>query len=128
MHVQTSNIETRGVKPGRLKPRTLKLAGRVTSAILVLLNVTQTTLPVEGADTSSATPNPPIARKIPKITEINGTKLVDNYFWLRDKKNPEVKAYLDAENAYADQLMKPTEPLQSMLYNEMLGRIKETDV
>ena len=73
-------------------------------------------------------PAPPIAKKVPKITEINGRKLVDNYFWLRDKPNPEVKAYLEAENAYTDALMKPTEPFQKKLYEEMLSRIKETDV
>ncbi|MFY9733347.1 MAG: S9 family peptidase, partial [Candidatus Acidiferrales bacterium] len=55
-------------------------------------------------------------------------KLVDNYYWLRDKANPEVKAYLESENAYTDAVMKPTEPLQKTLYDEMLGRIKETDV
>lgn len=53
---------------------------------------------------------------------------MDNYFWLRDKKNPEVRAYLDAENAYTDEMMKPTEPLQKKLYEEMLSRVKETDV
>ena len=53
---------------------------------------------------------------------------MDNYFWLRDKKNPEVKAYLEAENAYTDAVMKPTEAFQKRLYDEMLGRIKETDV
>jgi len=62
------------------------------------------------------------------VTEINGRKLVDNYFWMREKKNPEVKAYLEAENAYTDVVMKPTEPLQKKLYDEMLSRIKETDV
>jgi len=50
---------------------------------------------------------------------------VDNYYWLRDKKNPEVAAYLEAENAYTDAVMKPTEALQKKLYDEMLGRIKE---
>jgi oligopeptidase B len=69
-----------------------------------------------------------VAKKVPKITEINGRKLVDNYYWLRDKKNPEVKAYLEAENAYTDAVMKPTEPLQQKLYSELLSRIKETDV
>src|SRR6266851_2179054 len=54
--------------------------------------------------------------------------MVDNYFWLRDKKNPEVKAYLEAENAYTDAMMKPTEGLQKKLYDEMLSRIKETDI
>jgi oligopeptidase B len=80
------------------------------------------------ADTSSSLPAPPVAKKEPKITEINGQKLVDNYFWLRDKKNPDVKAYLDAENVYTDAVMKPTEPLQKKLYEEMLSRVKETDI
>src|SRR5437867_8587857 len=79
-------------------------------------------------DSSSSLPAPPVAKKIPKTTEINGHTLVDNYYWLREKKNPEVKAYLDAENAYTDAVMKPTEALQKKLYDEMLSRIKETDV
>jgi oligopeptidase B len=83
-------------------------------------------LPAE--DDSSPLPAPPVAKKVPKVTEINGHKMVDDYFWLRDKKNPEVKAYLEAENAYTDSVMKPTEPLQKKLYDEMLSRIKETDV
>ena len=98
------------------------------AAILVILSVTLTTFSLEAADAPSAVPAPPIAKKDPKVTDINGHQLVDNYFWLREKKNPEVKAYLDAENSYADALMKPTEPLQKKLYDEMLGRIKETDV
>jgi len=73
-------------------------------------------------------PAPPVAKKVPKVTEINGRNLVDEYFWLRDKQNPEVKSYLEAENAYTDAVMKPTGPLQKKLYDEMLGRIKETDV
>src|SRR5467141_5452297 len=79
-------------------------------------------------DASSSLPAPPVAKKAPKTTEINGRAMVDNYFWLREKKNPEVKAYLEAENAYTDALMKPTEALQKKLYDEMLSRIKETDV
>jgi oligopeptidase B len=71
---------------------------------------------------------PPVAKKVPKTTQINGVTLVDNYFWLREKSNPEVRAYLEAENAYTDAVMKPTEPLQKKLYAEMLSRIKETDV
>src|SRR6266436_6509133 len=79
-------------------------------------------------DASSSLPAPPVAKKAPKTTEVNGRTMVDNYFWLRDKKNPEVKAYLEAENAYTDAVMKPTEGFQKKLYDEMLGRIKETDV
>jgi oligopeptidase B len=87
-----------------------------------------TVLRVPAADDTSSIPAPPVAKKVSKVTEINGHKLVDNYFWLRDKKNPEVKAYLDAENAYTDAVMKPTEALQKKLYDEMLSHIKETDV
>ncbi len=79
------------------------------------------------ADTSTL-PSPPVAKKVPHVTDINGHKLTDDYFWLRDKPNPEVRAYLEAENAYTDAVMKPTEPFQAKLYAEMLGRIKETDV
>jgi oligopeptidase B len=85
-------------------------------------------LGILAADTAAPSPAPPVARKVPKTTEVNGRKLVDNYFWLRDKKNPEVKAYLEAENAYTNAVMKPTEAFQKRLYDEMLGRIKETDV
>jgi len=69
-----------------------------------------------------------MAKKIPKTTTIHGETLVDNYFWLREKNSPEVTAYLEAENAYADTVMKPTEALQAALYKEMVGHIKETDV
>jgi oligopeptidase B len=82
---------------------------------------------VVAADTSSL-PTPPVAKKVPKITEIHGVKLLDSYFWLRDKANPEVREYLEAENAYTDAVMKPTESFQKKLYDEMLGRMKETDV
>jgi len=85
-------------------------------------------LSILAADTAAPLPAPPVAKKVPKTTQVNGRTLVDNYFWLRDKKNPEVKAYLEAENAYTDAVMKPTEALQKRLYDEMLGRIKETDV
>ena len=98
------------------------------AALLVVCYVIDTTLPLEAADVSAAAPTPPVAKKVPKVTEINGQKLVDNYFWLRDKANPDVKAYLDAENTYTDAVMKSTEPLQKKLYDELLSRVKETDV
>src|SRR5215467_1141048 len=85
-------------------------------------------LRLPAADDSAALPAPPAAKKVPKVTEINGHKMVDNYFWLRDKKNPEVKAYLEVENVYTDAVMKSTEAFQKKLYDEMLSRIKETDV
>lgn len=73
-------------------------------------------------------PKPPIAKRVPKKTTIHGDTLVDDYFWLREKSNPEVIAYLEAENAYTDAVMKPTEAFQEALYKEMLARIKQTDL
>ena len=70
---------------------------------------------------------PPVAKIDPKVTELHGEKLVDNYHWLRDKGNPEVIAHLEAENAYTEAGMKHTVALQETLYKELLGRIKETD-
>jgi oligopeptidase B len=70
---------------------------------------------------------PPAAEKKPHVTVTHGDSLLDNYFWMREKTNPEVVKYLETENAYADAVMDPTKPLQETLYNEMLGRIKETD-
>ena len=71
---------------------------------------------------------PPVTEKKLKFTEINGDRLVDNYFWLREKTSPAVIAHLEAENAYAAAVMKPTEALQEKLYNEILSHIKQTDV
>ena len=71
---------------------------------------------------------PPIARKVAKTTTIHNDQLTDDYFWLREKTNPEVISYLEAENAYTEGVMKPTAAFQESLYKEMLSRIKETDV
>jgi len=79
-------------------------------------------------DTPTAVPNPPTAKKLPKVDVVHGDVRQDDYFWLREKSNPEVAAYLEAENAYSDALMKPTEAFQGALYDEMLARIQETDV
>jgi oligopeptidase B len=76
---------------------------------------------------SSMMLQPPPTEKKPKITEINGDRLVDNYFWLREKTNPAVIAHLEAENAYAAAMMKPTEALQAQIYTEILSHIKQTD-
>jgi oligopeptidase B len=59
---------------------------------------------------------------------LHGDTRVDNYFWLRDRTDPDTIKYLEAENEYTKAVMKPTEPLQSKLYEEILGRIKQTDL
>ncbi len=73
-------------------------------------------------------PVPPIARKEHKETLLHGIALTDDYAWLRDKQNPEVTAYLDAENAYAESVMAPLDGLREQLYQEMLSHMKQTDV
>jgi oligopeptidase B len=78
--------------------------------------------------TLAETAKPPVAKKVPQTFTLHGDERVDEYGWLRDKKSAETIAYLEAENAYADAVMKPTEELQKKLYDEMLGRIKQTDV
>src|SRR5216683_1246269 len=72
-------------------------------------------------------PQPPIARRRPKVLEAHADRRVDPYYWLREKDNPEVIAYLEAENAYTDAVMAPTAPLQEKLYRETVGRVQETD-
>ena len=72
-------------------------------------------------------PQPPVARRRPKVLEVHGDRRVDPYYWLREKDNPEVIAYLEAENAYTDAVMAPTAPLQEKLYRETVGRVQETD-
>ena len=70
---------------------------------------------------------PPVAKKVPKIDVLHGDIRQDDYYWLREKDDPEVLAYLRAENAYTDEVMKPQESFQEALYQEMLARIKEDD-
>jgi oligopeptidase B len=70
---------------------------------------------------------PPQAQKIPHEIVTHGHTRVDNYFWLNQRENPEVVNYLEAENSYLKEMMKHTEPLQEKLYNEIRGKIKETD-
>ncbi len=69
----------------------------------------------------------PAAKVVPTVTKIHGDTRTDNYFWLRDRSDPDVTAYLEAENSYTSEIMKPTEELQKQLYAELLGRVKEDD-
>lgn len=71
---------------------------------------------------------PPAARREPVEHIVHGDRRVDHYDWLRHKDSAEVIAYLEAENDYTDAILKPTERLQEKLYQEMLGRILQTDL
>jgi oligopeptidase B len=76
---------------------------------------------------SSPIPPPPVARKIPMEIVTHGDKRIDDYFWLREKTNAAVSAYLNAENAFADAVMRPHQKFEDALYREILGHLKETD-
>ncbi|HTS88308.1 MAG TPA: S9 family peptidase [Gemmatimonadales bacterium] len=74
------------------------------------------------------TPKGPLAQIRPHAITLHGDERVDPYGWLREKSNPEVLTYLEAENAYAAQCTAHTAGLESQLYFELLGRIKEADL
>ena len=74
------------------------------------------------------TVRPPLARRDPQVSELHGDRRVDDYAWLRKKDDPDVLSYLEAENAYCAAVMKSTEAFQEALYQEMLARIKQTDL
>ena len=73
-------------------------------------------------------PTPPSAPKRPHVHELHGERREDPYAWLRDKADPAVTAYLEAENAYAEAVMAPITEFREKLYTEMLGRIQQTDL
>ncbi len=72
-------------------------------------------------------PAPPVAEVVPDTFENFGQKRIDNYYWLKDKNNPKVIEYLNAENEYTESVMASTKELQQTIYDEILGRIKEDD-
>src|SRR5260370_18274933 len=73
-------------------------------------------------------PTLPEAAQHPRINNQQGERRTDPFFWLRDEKDPETIKYLEAENRYADLILKPVEALREKLYREMRGRIQETDL
>ncbi len=85
---------------------------------------------VAGTAAGQTNMKPPVAKKEPKVLKIHGYEIVDNYAWLRDRnepRGPEVIKYLEEENAYTEAMTAKQKPLETALYNEMLGRIKQSD-
>lgn len=99
----------------------MQIIRRVSIGLLVLIALALTHV-------AAAQPQPPATEKKPHVTKIHGDTLVDNYFWLREKKNPEVIAHLEAENAYTAAMTADSQPLQQKLYDELLSHVKQTDV
>ena len=81
-----------------------------------------------GAQQNGTMVSPPVAARELHETSIHGYKLSDDYFWLRRKADPAVRAYLEAENAYTVAKMKHTDLLQQRLYDEIVGHVKQTDL
>ncbi|MEP6715761.1 MAG: oligopeptidase B, partial [Terriglobia bacterium] len=73
-------------------------------------------------------PAPPVALRKDHREVRHGATVIDEYYWLREKSNPEVVQYLEAENAYTAAMTKDLQPFADALYKEMLGRVKETDL
>jgi len=81
-----------------------------------------------GCKPQRQTATPPKAAVKPVKLEKHSDVREDNYFWLKERENPEVIAYLEAENAYTDTMMSHTEGFQEELFEEIKGRIKQTDL
>jgi oligopeptidase B len=78
---------------------------------------------------AAETPSSPPLAPVQEHHEVrHGATVTDNYYWLRDKANPAVVKYLEAENAYTEAMTASLKPFQEKLYQEMLGRIKQTDL
>src|SRR5580704_5353869 len=77
------------------------------------------------AQTPATPPSAPVREHSERRHGETGT---DNYYWLREKSNPEVEKYLEAENAYTASVTQNLKPFEDALYKEMLGRIKQTDL
>src|SRR5581483_11233006 len=84
--------------------------------------------PVVSPPVTHASPTAPVAKRVPHVHAAHGDERPDDYHWLRDRDDPDVTAYLEAENAYADAVLEPLRPLQEKLYAEIVSRIQETDL
>ncbi len=70
----------------------------------------------------------PTAKKVPKELSIHGDKRIDNYYWMNQREDQEVVDHLNAENSYREEMMAHTKTFQKDLFEEIKGRIKQTDM
>lgn len=99
---------------------------QLSSIILMLIAIAVT---ISSCQNSKCTKmSKPVAKKVAKELIAHNHTRIDNYYWLNDRENPEVIKYLEDENAYTNEVMKGTEKLQEEIYNEIVGRIKQTDI
>jgi len=79
------------------------------------------------SDTSTVPATPPSAPKRPRTLSLHGDDRVDDWYWLRDRDDPEVIAYLTAENEYADAMLARLKPLRDRIFDEIKARVQESD-
>lgn len=96
-------------------------------ALALLLAAACQTTASDSSTTDSNAPSPPVCDIRPKELEAHGDVRIDNYYWLNDPANPDVLAYLEAENDYKTAIMAPTQGLQEELFSEFRARLQETD-
>ncbi len=96
--------------------------------IVIVVMLLALSFPLAATAADEPQPLPPVAKKIAKDLVMHGHTRVDEYYWLNQRENPEVIAYLQAENAYTDSMMKPASGLRETLYREMVGRMQQTDM
>ena len=124
------------MKRGRTRFAVAGFTAVTVAALAVLAATALAALAAEPAETGAASaeassieaPEPPVARKIPVADTLFGDVRVDDYHWLRDRSDPEVTAYLEAENEYTAAMTAHVSELEETIYQEMVGRIKETDL
>ena len=97
------------------------------SALRPLLLTIMLVLPASPLSAQIAPPMPPAAAMRPETLSIHGHERVDEYFWLRERENPEVIRYLEEENEYTEEMMAHTAGLRDTLYQEIVGRIDQSD-
>ncbi len=103
----------------------------ILTAVLALLAASIVFAPAPPAlaqVTQQSPPSVPLAERRARVDTLHGDVRRDEYFWLRVRSDPAVKQYLEAENAYAEAVLAPLKGLREQIYNEMLGRIKQTDL
>jgi oligopeptidase B len=97
-------------------------------SVLLLLAVPLVAFADVSPRVNPAAAPPPVAPTRPHTIALHGDSWIDPYFWIKNKSDAETIKYLEAENAYTAAVTKPIEPLRDKLYQEILGRIKQTDL
>jgi len=111
-----------------MKIKSESLIPKIFSIFCILLVLSFSSVSCKQSEAPVPAIKPPVAKIIPKELTEHGQTRIDNYFWLNQRENPEVLAYLEAENAYKEALMAHTKDLQEKLFQEIIGRIKQTDM